>query len=194
MSIRPTLASRSRSASSASNVIPPPEELARLKNRYFDLIRESFQQDGDCVAEVPGAIRAFRTLKARPDWRVAIATGGWHESAVMKLEHVGIPIGGVPIATADDHLSREAIIAAAIVEAQKENSENAFSRIVYVGDGLWDLLASMRLGMAFLGRGCGERENLLREGGASHVIPDYLDLDLFFKALEETTTPAPAAS
>jgi hypothetical protein len=69
----------------------------------------------------------IRELKARPDWRVAIATGGWRESAVMKLERVGIPIGGVPIATADEHLSREDIIGAAIRESQSNNPEKAAS-------------------------------------------------------------------
>ena len=37
---------------------------------------------------------------------ISFATGGWYESAILKLESAGIKISNIPIASANDHHSR----------------------------------------------------------------------------------------
>ena len=59
----------------------------------------------------------------------------------------------------------------------------AFDRLVYVGDGIWDVRAARRLGIGFVGIGEGDREIQLREEGAEIVLPDYEDRDAFVQAI-----------
>lgn len=168
---------------------PSREEIERLKRRYFDLVQETILCDGGCIRMIPGSAPALVRLMQEPQWRVGIATGGWRESAVMKLERVGIPHERLPIATADECLSRPEIIRQAIEQSRACYECAEFEKVVYVGDGLWDIRAARELGLAFLGRGEGEDAQRLREEGALHIIPDYVDFAGFLKALEEAAAP-----
>ena len=66
---------------------------------------------------------------------------------------------------------------------------DGFTRTVSVGDAVWDVRAAARLGLAFVGIGAGEPAARLRADGVSHVVPDFVDTERFFAALEEATVP-----
>jgi phosphoglycolate phosphatase-like HAD superfamily hydrolase len=52
---------------------------------------------------------------------------------------------------------------------------DAFEKVVYVGDGVWDVRAARALGIGFLGLATGTKAVRLLEEGASCVLPDLSD-------------------
>jgi phosphoglycolate phosphatase-like HAD superfamily hydrolase len=67
-------------------------------------------------------------------------------------------------------------------------------RIVYVGDGSWDVRASRELGIGFVGRGGPDRSKRLLELGASAVVPDFADADALIALLSEPRSLVPSAA
>ena len=96
---------------------------------------------------------------------------------------------GKPAAYAEDGLSREDILKAAVSRSLEQHGVSCFERIVSIGDGLWDVRTAGRLNFAFLGIGCGESATRLEQGGATHVIEDFSDYDQVLKSLLEAEVP-----
>ena len=108
---------------------------------------------------IPGAPEIFAFLERR-GWRVAMATGAWRPSALVKLSAAGIPHEGIPLASASDHWARAEIIRRAVAAVSSEAAP-----VVYVGDGVWDGRAARALDHAFLGVASGARAQELRDAG-----------------------------
>lgn len=100
--------------------------------------------------EIPGASAFLATLDASTDHRIAYATGGMREVAVLKLATVAPPGGATFVATASEHTFREHIVRDAIHRA---TDECAAERVISVGDGTWDVRAAVALGTEFIGIG-----------------------------------------
>ena len=153
---------------------PTARELAAVRDRLLALLREA----DEAVQEVPGAAALLHALRGTPRVGMAIATGCWRESAEWKLRSAALPAEGLAMATADDSPSREEII---LLAARRAGV--AFDRTVYVGDGPWDLAATRRLGIAFVGVAADRDPALLRGLGAPHVLPDLRDVPRFLEAI-----------
>lgn len=98
------------------------------------------------VSPIRGAPAFLAHLKNREDVAVAIATGGWLESAKLKLEAAGIDETWIPITSSSDHFSRTEIMK--IAELRSGNSQ--YESRTYFGDSAWDLRASEVLGYHFV--------------------------------------------
>jgi len=180
---------------------PGAGEIARLKARFMALLRERVARDRQEFEEVPGAAEALARLRSRPEWMAAVATGCWRESAVLKLGEAGIDAGGLALATSDDAVAREEIVSHAVEQAKRESGCAGFEKIVYIGDGAWDVRAAAALGAAFVGvcdgghayRQAGDpaapRAKRGTPFGAAVVVRDYSDFELFMKALEDARVP-----
>lgn len=96
--------------------------------------------------EIAGASKLIEKLKANDAISLSIATGGWKETAVLKLQSAGIDITGIPIASSNDHYSR-----IEIMKAAKEKA-NVCSNlpVTYFGDAVWDQKACGELGYNFV--------------------------------------------
>jgi phosphoglycolate phosphatase-like HAD superfamily hydrolase len=129
-------------------------------------------------APIPGAEDVFEALRSE-GWSVAMATGAWRPSAVVKLTGAALPIEGVPLATASDHPARRDIIRHAVTASGLA----ADDAVVYVGDGVWDGRAAGSLGFGFVGIGASDRVDPLRGVGAVDVLPDLTDVDRLIRAL-----------
>ncbi len=101
------------------------------------------------VKEVPGAGRFIKTLNERTDVRVGIATGGWSETALLKLESAGAELDGISLSSANDAISRVDIMKQALVEAGEKNP----TKVSYFGDASWDKRACEKLGWNFIAVG-----------------------------------------
>lgn len=101
------------------------------------------------IFPVRGAYEFLLQLVARHDVAVAFATGGWAESARMKLEAAGISFPAIPLASASDHYSRTEIMRQA--EGLADNGH--YDSRTYFGDGPWDQQASRSLGYNFVSVG-----------------------------------------
>jgi len=86
----------------------------------------------------------------RTDVRVAVATGGWRETASMKLSHIGIDPATLNIATSEDANQRTTIMD---IARSRASADIEFSSQTYFGDGHWDKHACDEAGFDFIAIG-----------------------------------------
>ena len=163
-----------------------PRELSTVRAvraRFAELMHAAANRDENLFQPTPGAQTVFSVL-ADAGWQSAIATGGWEETARLKLARAGIEINGIPAAFAEDAHPREDLIR--IAQARAEDAAGQiFNRIVYVGDGPWDVRAAAALTIGFVGIASGERESWLKNTGARLVLPDFEDDTAFLAAIAD---------
>ena len=167
---------------------PSAAELARLRSAFCVRLAEAASRDG-AYAPLPGAAGLLAALRARADWAMALARGAWREAALFKIGCSGLDLDGLPAAFGEDGPSRQGILRAAIARAHEQAGVDDFARIVCIGDGIWDVRTAASLGLPCVGVGTGGRAQRLAAEGASHVVPDFTDLEAIFNALEDATPP-----
>ena len=121
-----------------------------VKARFIELVQAHLGDAGSSVTEIPGARSLISRLQATPAVSLAIATGGWRETAELKLAHVGIEVAEIPVATSSEAQARVDIMRRA---EQLAGSGLQFERRTYFGDTPWDRRASAELGYSFVGIG-----------------------------------------
>lgn len=171
---------------------PEATELVKFKRCFVNMLSEQYRSDSSSFAEIASASTAINRLKGESDWAVAIATGCWRESALLKLRAARIDIEGIPAAYAEDGLAREEILQAAVSQSLEQYQVSRFGKIVSIGDGLWDVRTARRLGLSFLGVGSGESAAMLHQAGAKHVIEDFADYGQLLRFLNEAEIPGGA--
>ncbi len=167
---------------------PSADELARLQSAFRVRLAEAASRDG-AYAALPSAAELLAALRARPDWAMALATGGWRATARYKLGRSGLDLDDLPAAFGEDGPSRQGIVRAAIARAREHAGVDDFARIVCIGDGVWDVRTATSLGLPCVGVGTGGRIERLAAAGATYVVPDFTDLEAIFNALEDATPP-----
>lgn len=119
----------------------------QVKSTFLDALRTHIEDNGP-FAEIDDAARFVARIRARNDYRLAIATGGWRASALLKLESAGFDAESIPMTTSDDSPSRTRIMDLALRAAG-----GAFGSVTYYGDGEWDRRACSDLGWKFVAVG-----------------------------------------
>ncbi len=123
---------------------------AAVKRLFVAMTRDYIGSDPGAVREIPGAIALLALLRSQPGYRVAIATGGWRETAWLKLQAAGFDLDGIAVASANDAHSRVEIMK---IAAQRAMGGLEPRRRTYFGDGVWDLRACADLGWDFIAIG-----------------------------------------
>lgn len=120
-------------------------ELYKLKIKKLFL--EKLESALECkpVKEVLGAGTFLEHLQSMSNVVVSLATGGWRESAILKLESAGINFSSFSLASSDDHYSR-----VEIMKLAAERASNNQYPCTYFGDGVWDKEACNHLGYNFV--------------------------------------------
>jgi len=132
----------------ADNSIPVAQEpMEDIKSHFVEALRRHIRDNGPFL-EIPGAADLLRSLSGSEAHAVAIATGGWRESAELKLESAGLDCANFPLATANDHHERTGIMEIAL-----SHLGGRFKSVTYYGDGPWDRDACQRLGWEFVAVG-----------------------------------------
>ena len=170
---------------------PTEEELDRVVDRFLELLKEECASSRKAFEPFPGARDLARRLPAETEWQIAIATGGWRASAEFKLKCAEFPCSGIPMATANDAISREEIVQRAIDRAAEKHGEDAFDRVVCIGDGVWDVQTAANLRLPFVGIGSQET---LTTMGVDWGAGDFLDHDAFVELLDSATVPSAEGS
>jgi len=98
------------------------------------------------VQEIKGAKWFLDQLKTMPNVSLSIATGGWEETARMKLKAANFDISDIPIASSNDHYSRTEIMRMAFDKSEGKPQD----KITYFGDAEWDKKACKYLGFNFV--------------------------------------------
>lgn len=115
-----------------------------VKAKFLDSIAKYI--DTHQVLQVKGAMQFISKLHATNNVVITIATGGWKETAVMKLKSAGIDINGIPIASSSDHYSRTDIMKLSEIKGGYSEYESK----TYFGDAVWDKHAADELGYNFI--------------------------------------------
>jgi phosphoglycolate phosphatase-like HAD superfamily hydrolase len=162
-------------------------ELDRFKARFVAILEAAVRRNVNCIRTMPGASDVLAALRATAGFEAAIATGCFLPSAEFKLRTAGLLDPGIPIASCDDALSREEIMAISANRAVAKTGSR-FSAVTYVGDGVWDFEAAQRLGWNFIGIGAGDAAARLMREGAVSVLPNFSSSKEFFDAISKAST------
>jgi phosphoglycolate phosphatase-like HAD superfamily hydrolase len=165
---------------------PTAQETSQFRQHFIQLLAAASSQSP--FTPVAGADRLLSRLARGGSHRVSLATGGWGDSARLKMASAGMCFDDHPAASADDALDRESIIKLSRQRAAERYGR--FGSTVYVGDGVWDARACRSIGVPFIGIGTGSRATRLSAEGAVCVFPDFSDVDLFLRSLYEITNGA----
>jgi len=123
--------------------------IASVKAVFLKGLKRHIENEGS-FSIIDGAIQFVENTRKSDHARVAIATGGWRESALLKLESAGFNIDGIPLVTCDDSSSRVEIMRSALKMAGDD-----ISSVTYFGDAEWDQRACRDLGWDFIAVGPG---------------------------------------
>ena len=162
---------------------PTAAELDLFRERFLILLESEWRADPRSFAAIAGARRAFTRIARQRNYALALATGGWRASALFKLEKGSVPMVGLPAAFADDATEREEIARIAIDRAIF-HYQQAFDRIILVGDSDCDVTTAARLGFGFVGIAADANDAVLRSAGAQFVLRDYADFVTFMRTVE----------
>src|SRR4029450_3811570 len=162
---------------------PTAQDISRFPPHFIQL--RAAASSPSPFAPVAGADRLLSRLAQDRSHRVSLATGGWRDSARLKMASAGMCFDDHPAASADDALDRGSIMRLSKQRAAERYGES-FARTVYIGDGVWDARACRSAGIPFIGIGTRSRATRLSAEGAVCVFPDFSDADIFLRSVYET--------
>lgn len=151
------------------------DSLLSLQRSYMRALHSELSS----APPVRGAAHALAMIANSKSWSLAFATGNWLEPALHKLAVCGLSTHGAPIASSSDSHIRTEILRLAV------SRSDSHDRVVYIGDRQWDKSAANDLGIPFIAIG--------GTVDSEYAIPDYQDMDLVWKVLEQASTTAHAA-
>lgn len=167
--------------------IAQDDEILAVRQAYVRRLSREIAKNPNSFQAVPGALEIVAELGRMKDVCVCLATGGWRDSALLKLNAVGIAADGIPIATSDDIDQREAIMLLACEHARVHKNCEVFVDVLYVADHVGDFANATKLGYRFIGIAGDDAAQGLRQAGALHIMRDYLDKEYFLRAVGRTS-------
>ncbi len=159
-------------------------ELCNIQKKFYDLLKISAEKNKEDFSQVKGTRNILEKLYTHPDYVISLATGGWRESALLKLKESGLKLNKIPMASSSDAVSREEIMKISEELARDYYGVDKFENKIYIGDGFWDFRAAKSLKYSFIGIGKQNKAKILRDEGAEFVIPDFSDPENFCKILK----------
>jgi phosphoglycolate phosphatase-like HAD superfamily hydrolase len=166
--------------------LPSAFEISRFRQHFVGLLAQMSSEAP--FTAVRGASLLLSRLAGTAEYRVALATGSWRDSARLKMASASLCYDDYPAASSDDALDRESIIRLSMRRAAERYG--GFSHAVYIGDGIWDARACRSVGIPFIGIGVGSRATRLSVEGAVCVFPDFSGVDMFLRSVYEITNAA----
>ncbi len=153
------------------NKIQEEGQIEEIRKKFGELIGQYLENGGEC-RPTKGAISLIDKLLSNQHYKIGIATGGWKHTAKMKLRHAGFRLKNTILFSSDDSDERVEIMKKCLSALG-----GGCHRIVYVGDAVWDIQATKRLGWHFIG--VGPR----LKGKCEFWIEDFSDYDTFMRML-----------
>ncbi|MFC5047548.1 HAD family hydrolase [Aquimarina hainanensis] len=130
------------------------------------------------VTEIKGAGRFIDFLKTAKI-PFCFATGSLPKPALLKMKQSGIWCDEAVLATSKTHEARTGFVAEAIEKAKKYYATSGFSKIISVGDGVWDLKTAKEMSLDFVGIGSKNKKELIKLG-AQHYFDSIEELQSYF--------------
>jgi phosphoglycolate phosphatase-like HAD superfamily hydrolase len=153
--------------------IATQEELQAIEETFITLFQK-------VIVDYPptpilGAESFIQSFMQNKNIALAIATGSYYRSAMLKLNLAKLMVNHLPLATCNDSLARMKIMQFAESKAKKHYQVTHFESITYFGDGPWDAVASKNLQWQFIGISSHYSKELLYQWGAKVVLEDYAE-------------------
>jgi len=156
-------------------------ELLQLRTSFVKSLANALKNDDSRFQEIPGAINFFKKLFDYQNFALGIATGGWEESANLKLNHLGIDPYKFCYSNSNHFKTREAITLSVIDQLKNETLKPA-KEIIYFGDGEWDFVTCQKLGIRFIGVD-NKMNNKLSKLGAKEIYYNFSDVDTILRSI-----------
>ena len=123
---------------------------ALVRKTFAALVRDYLVRRSGRLPEIPGAAAFVNRLVAHPGVSVGVATGGWRETAAMKLRAIGLDPETLHLASGSDATHRTEIMR---IAERRALAGGSGGRKFYFGNQPWDREASLNLGWNFVGIG-----------------------------------------
>ncbi len=162
-------------------------EMDQFEEAFVEELRRHAAENPAGFTEVPGARTLIEHLLETGRNPFALATGCFRDSALFKLETIGVDARGFPRGCANDSTSRVEIVKTAIARSAGRPED-----AVYIGDGLWDVKVCKELGIPLVAITHEQPRRKMEDAGARTFLQDYRDPEAFFQALEEAAVPGTA--
>ncbi|AFY96076.1 HAD family hydrolase [Chamaesiphon minutus] len=154
--------------------VPTAIEIGDYQCRFLELLVLAVSQKS--LQSIEGASEILEYLSMDDNYAIALATGAWKQTADFKLQQTRLDGIISPMAYADDAHARVEIMKFAERRSLEFYRQSQFETVTYIGDGVWDGIASKQLNYNFIGIGTGKRAVDLLATGARSVFPHYLDI------------------
>ena len=138
---------------------PTPEN---LKYELDELLEQGLLKEAP-VKEIPGARATLLALQERKI-PFAYGTGAFPKATAVKMKQTQMPFIEEVLATSLNSVSRVGFVKQAIAKAMAYYQQDHFTKIIAVGDGVWDLKAAQELDIDFIGVGIKNKEAMLDLG------------------------------
>jgi beta-phosphoglucomutase-like phosphatase (HAD superfamily) len=159
-------------------------DITAVREAYLTILRLEIERNPSCFQPVPGTSELLAKLHSEENIGICIATGGWRDSALLKLETTGIDIQNIPLISSDDSCQREEILSIARDRALVFKKCEQFDRVVYIADHAQDFENSKKLGFDFVGIGNNDQGLELIRQGVPRVQPDFVNIDYFLHIMK----------
>jgi phosphoglycolate phosphatase-like HAD superfamily hydrolase len=166
---------------------PTPGQINEVKRNVMMRLEKMYQESPQIFSEVPGATRFLEQLRSLAGVGIVIATGCWPNEALFKLRASGLNVAGIPMATSEDDGNRKRIMQIAAERARVFYTCPGFERVVYLGDGPWDLQEAHMLGYRFIG--IGPRLQAFQDTQAFTWYPDFVELEAVLASIAAALRP-----
>jgi phosphoglycolate phosphatase-like HAD superfamily hydrolase len=160
---------------------PTVVEVTHYQQHFLELLSTAIVHQP--LQEISGAKQLLDRLDLAPNYAISLATGGWRKTAEFKLQQAGLDRVLLPMACSDDAYARVEIMKCAYQRSIDLYQQSEFESVTYIGDGVWDGVASEQLAYQFIGIGSGDRANDLWAHGAKYVFPHYQNLGEIMSSL-----------
>ncbi|PSB57843.1 HAD family hydrolase [Chamaesiphon polymorphus] len=161
--------------------VPTEIEIDDYQCRFLELLVLAVSQKS--LQSIAGAREILERLSLDSNYALSMATGAWKQTADYKLQQTGLDGIISPIAYSDDARARVEIMKCAYRRSLEFYRQSQFETVTYLGDGVWDGIASKQLNYNFIGIGTGKRAVDLLATGARSVFPHYLDISEIMSVL-----------
>jgi phosphoglycolate phosphatase-like HAD superfamily hydrolase len=162
------------------------DEVEAARRVFLGLLERELVRSPHRFLPIPGATDVFARLRSA-GWEVAVATGGWETSARLKLQAIGVDPHLLTMASSSDARTRTEILSLAL--ERFGDPRRVLTRVVSLGDGVWDVGAALALELPFVGIASGARAEKLRAAGADTILEDLRDTGRLVHALEKAAVP-----
>ena len=135
---------------------------ANLKYEVDELLVQGLLKESP-VTQIPGARETLLGLQ-KEKIPFAYGTGAFPKATAVKMEQTQMPFIKEVLATSLHSVTRVGFVKQAIEKARIYYKQDSFSKIIAVGDGVWDLKAAQELQLDFIGVGLKNKQAMLDLG------------------------------